>query len=95
MYAGSETASLNTPASAKEVVSLDVSPGASSISSIGGTPVQTKSCGHPRKPLERMDYSDFPINGTHEEQECWFKAKTTHNWRYNILNCSEESSYRA
>ena len=90
-----EPASLNTSASAKDVVPLDVSPGASSISSVGATPVQNKSCGHPRKALQRTDYSDFPINGTPEEQECQFKAKTTQNWRYNILNSSEESAYRA
>ena len=97
MYGGSSGASLGTPTSAKEPLSVDMSPGASSVSSVSGganvTPVQSKGHGHPRKPLQKLDYSDFPVNGTAEKQEKWFKTKTIRNWRYNMLTSPEESSY--
>ena len=99
MYGGSAGATLGTPTSVKEPLSADVSHGASSVSSVSGganvTPVQSKGNGHQRKPLQKMDYSDFSVNGTAEEQEKWFKAKITRNWRCNKLTSSEESAYRA
>ena len=91
MYGGSAGASLGTP--------TDMSPRASSLSSVSGgviiTPVQSKGHGHPRKLLQKPDYSDFPVNGIAKEQEKWLKAKITRNWRYNMLTSAQESAYRA
>ena len=81
MCAASENVTSSTPLSGKDVISIDVSPRASSISSAGAnvSPVQPRGCGYPRKTLQCTDYSDFPVNGTADEQEHWFKVKTTHN----------------
>ena len=35
------------------------------------------------------------VGGTFEEQDCWFRAKRTQNWQYNILTGDHEAVYRA
>ena len=52
----------------------DVNPATSSVLGTSATPSVTRCCGRPHKALTRTDYLDFPIHGTPEEKECWFKA---------------------
>ena len=41
-----------------------------------------------------MDYSDFPVNGSQEEQERWFKAKVMERWHFAKLSGPEGEEYR-
>ena len=50
--------------------------------------------GHPRKPIAKPDYSDFPFEGSHNDQIKWFRAKNTDVWQYNKL-ISEEEEYHS
>ena len=59
------------------------------------TPViSQRGRGCPRKNRQKPVYSDFPVNWTLEEQECWFKAKMMERWRYNKLSSTDEEQYR-
>ena len=49
--------------------------------------------GHPRKPFAKPDYSDFPFEGSRNDQIKWFKAKNTDVWWYNKLISEEEEEY--
>ena len=93
----SDIGSVGTPTLNKGLGSEEPSPGNSSVSSLGAnvTPSQFQGRGRPHKPITKLDYSDFPINGTPDEQERWFKVKQTRNWRYNVLTSPEESAYHA
>ena len=56
------------------------SPAASTISAGSVTPSNVKCRGRPRKIVTNLDYSDFPVGGTYEEKEHWFRAKHTQRW---------------
>ena len=85
---------ISTPQSFQPTdIPSDVSPATSSVSGASATPSVTRHHGRPHKALSRTDYLDFPINGTPEKQEHWFKVKNTRNWRYNVLTSENESAY--
>ena len=71
------------------------SPAASTISAGSVTPSNVKCRGRPHKIVTKPDYSDFPVGGTYEEQDHWFRAKCTQMWQYNILTSDQEAAYRA
>ena len=50
--------------------------------------------GRPRKEKTGVDYSDFPVNGSQEEQERWFKAKVMERWHFAKLSGPEGEEYR-
>ena len=74
-------------------IGSDISPATSTLSASSATPTAPRPHGRPHKKLSKPDYSDFPVNGTPEEQEHWFKAKNTKTWRYNILTSENEAAY--
>ena len=41
-----------------------------------------------------VDYSDFPIHGSQEDHEKWFKAKVTERWHIAKLLGPEGEEYR-
>ena len=45
------------------------------------------------KASSNLDYSDFPFDGSHTDQEKWFKAKRTLVWRSNALNSEQEEAF--
>ena len=51
--------------------------------------------GHPRKPIAKPDYSDFPSEGSCNDQIKWFRAKNTDVWWYNKLISEEEEEYHS
>ena len=71
--------SIGTPQSSKFLdIASDTSPATSMISaSSTATPSMPRGRGRPCKILTKPDFSDFPVGGSYEEQECWFKAKKT------------------
>ena len=73
----------------------DSSPATSTISAGIVTPSNVKCRGRPHKIVTKPDYSDFPVGGTYEEQDHWFRSKHTQRWRYNILTSDQEATYRA
>ena len=89
--------SIGTPQSSKFLdIASDTSPTTSMIStSSTATPSMPRGRGRPRKILTKPDFSDFPVGGSYEEQECWFKAKKTNMWQYNILTSDQEAAYCA
>ena len=89
--------SIGTPQSSKFLdIASDTSPATSMISaSSTATPSMPRGRGRPRKILTKPDFSDFPVGGSYEEQECWFKAKKTNMWWYNILTSDQEAAYHA
>ena len=50
--------------------------------------------GRPHKEKSGTDYSDFPINGSKEDHERWFRAKVTERWCYAKLSGAEGEEYR-
>ena len=48
--------------------------------------------GHIKK--TEVDYSDFPVNGSQEEQERWFKAKVMERWHFAKLSGPEGEEYK-
>ena len=89
--------SIGTPQSSKFLdIASDTSPATSTISaSSTATPSMPRGRGRPRKILTKPDFSDFPVGGSYEEQERWFKAKKTNMWQYNILTSDQEAAYHA
>ena len=89
--------SIGTPQSSKYLdITSDTSPATSTIStSSTATPSMPRGRGRPHKILTKPDFSDFPVGGSYDEQECWFKAKKTNMWRYNILTSYQEAAYHA
>ena len=82
---------LTPPSGSSTTLSADASPSVSCVSSIPPTPVICqRGRGHPRKDKQKPVYSDCPVDGTLEEQECWFKVKMMEKWRYNKLNSVDE-----
>ena len=77
--------------------SSDFSP----TSSVSSTPwsndpkEQKRGRGWPHKECVGVTYSDFPVIGSVEEQEHWFKAKTTERWQYAKLSGPDGEEYRA
>ena len=72
---------IGTPVSTKySDNTTDSSPATSTISAGSVTPSNVKCRGRPHKIVTKLDYSDFPVGGTFEEQDCWFRAKWTQNW---------------
>ena len=55
---------------------------------------QKRGRGRPCKECVGVTYSDFSVNGSVKEQECWFKAKTTERWQYAKLSGPEGEEYR-
>ena len=87
---------IGTPVSTKYADNAtDSSPATSTISAGSVTPSNVKCRGRPHKIVTKLDYSDFPVAGTFEEQDHWFRAKQTQNWQYNILTSDQEAAYRA
>ena len=74
-------------------IGSDISPATSMLSASSAISSAARPCGRPCKKSAKPDYSDFPVNGNSEEQECWFKAKNTKTWRYNILTSENEATY--
>ena len=89
--------SIGTPVSSKFTDNAsDSSPATSTISAASVTTPSNVQCrGRPHKIVSRPDYSDFPVGGTYEEQDRWFKAKRTNMWWYNILMSDQDAAYRA
>ena len=91
--------SIGTPVSSKMVddqgEAIDSSPATSTISAGSATPSLPRGRGRPRKLVTKPDFSDFPVDGSYEDQERWFKAKRTKIWRYNMLSSDQEAAYRA
>ena len=50
--------------------------------------------GRPCKEKTGTDYSDFPVNGSKEDHERWFRAKVTERWHYAKLSWLEGEEYR-
>ena len=50
--------------------------------------------GRPCKGKTGVDYSDFPVNGSQEDHEKWFKAKVTERWHYGKLSGPEGEECR-
>ena len=74
-------------------IGSDISPATSMLSASSATPLGARPHDRLPKKLSKPDYSDYPVNGTPEEQEHWLKAKNTRNWRYNILTSENEAAY--
>ena len=89
--------SIGMPVSSKFTDNVtNISPATSTISAASVTTPSNVWCrGRPHKIVSRPDYSDFPVGGTCEEQDQWFKAKHTNMWWYNILTSDQEAAYRA
>ena len=88
--------SIGTPVSTKLADNAtDSSPATSTISAGSVTPSHVKRRGRPCKIVTKPDYSDFPVGGTYEEQDHWFRAKHTQRWQYNILTSDQEAAFRA
>ena len=91
--------SIGTPVSSKMVddqgEAIDSSPAMSTISAGSATPSLPRGRGRPHKLVTKPDFSDFPVDGSYEDQERWFKAKRTKIWCYNMLSSNQEAAYRA
>ena len=53
-----------------------------------------QGCGWPCKVHTKPIYSDFPVSTTQEDQERWFKMKTTQRWMFNKLTSDYVEEYR-
>ena len=78
-------------------VSSQTAPATSEISPSTSSTCSSTPRGHgqPCKALTKPSYSDFPVDGSPEEQKHWFKSKVTQRWHYNKLSSEDEPKFKA
>ena len=86
---------LDSPMSLSMSESSPLSSVATSLTPPPSVASGSRGHGHPRKPIAKPDYSDFPFEGSSNDQIKWFKAKNTDVWWYNKLISEEEEEYHS